>query len=80
MKAIDCAFRALRGVGQRGTDRIEVTERAVHVRRRLTPREELMTGPEVDIRGTSEVEERKNRALPNMNEVGRRLIEEELAS
>jgi hypothetical protein len=50
---------ALEGVGDAGLGEwVEQGDIAVHVRRRLTEREELLVGPVIDIRGTSEATER----------------------
>jgi hypothetical protein len=37
---------------------------AYHVRRRLTPEEQVLVGEAIDIRGTAEARERVERALP----------------
>jgi hypothetical protein len=49
----------LEGVGdaKRG-EWVEVSARAIHVRRRLSADEERLVGPAIDIRGTPEVEQR----------------------
>ena len=53
------ARRALRGVGSPELGEWEeLGDRAAHVRRRLSSREEAVTGPVVDIRGSQEATER----------------------
>jgi hypothetical protein len=58
------ALVALSGVGRSETGQWEEwTGRAFHVRRRLSPDEEQLVGPVVDIRGTPEADERRLTAL-----------------
>jgi hypothetical protein len=58
------AYAALAGVGDRGRGEwVESGEKAFHVRRRLTPAEEALTGPAIDLRGTGEAETRLRAAL-----------------
>ena len=53
------ARKQLAGVGDRGRGEwVEFTDKACHVRRRLSAEEELVIGPVKDIRGTKEAEER----------------------
>jgi len=55
----NAAVRALAGVGDAKLGEwMDVTEIAVHLRRRLSHREQLLVGPVVDIRGTPEAAER----------------------
>jgi hypothetical protein len=56
---LERARAALHGVGDRSLGEwIEQGERAVHVRRRLSSREQMATGEARDIRGTPEERER----------------------
>jgi hypothetical protein len=49
-----CAFEALIGVGNRKKEWREWTGYAYHLRRRLTPQEQLLVGAVKDLRGTTE--------------------------
>lgn len=55
---------ALLGVGDDNQQWWEITEKAVHLRRRLTPEEQALVGPVVDCRGTSEGMDRMRKATP----------------
>jgi hypothetical protein len=58
------AFGALQNVGDKNLGQWEEwSGRAYHVRRRLTAKEELVTGPMEDIRGTKEALRRVERLL-----------------
>lgn len=55
-----CCFAALRGVGDAGIGQFEEfpTGFAYHVKRRLTEEEQAQIGDVIDIRGTTEADER----------------------
>jgi hypothetical protein len=58
------AIRALTGVGNPAAGEwSESNVRAFHLRRRLTPAEEELVGPAVDIRGTGEARARVDRVM-----------------
>lgn len=77
-RMVEAAEEALLGVGDeaRGEWR-EFTNRAFHLRRRLTEREESTVGPAIDIRGTDEALHRASAVLRVVPQV-EPLVREEL--
>jgi len=73
------ALAALHGVGDFRQQWIEVTDRATHVRRRLTSSEELRTGPAVDIRGTEEETTRLNAWKEEVSDKVSRIVKEQMS-
>lgn len=68
------ALIALHGIGDLTAGEWEEwTGRAYHVRRRLTPDEERMVGPAVDIRGTAEVLQRYRNMAPYVSDFVRQM-------
>lgn len=55
------ARQALTGVGDESREWEEWTGYAFHLRRRLTPEEDALVGPVVDVRGTPEGKRRVDR-------------------
>lgn len=77
--ALRClALRHLAGVGDRAHEWAEDTDRAYHVRRRLTPEEQAVIGAVLDLRGTAEGWERFERMRDQLPDLAFRLVLEEL--
>lgn len=70
---------ALAGVGDPSAQWEEWTGRAYHIRRRLTPEEQSVTGPVLDIRGTPEAQHRFDAVARELPAPARRLAAVELA-
>lgn len=71
----------LRDVGDRRLGEWEeYTGRAFHLRRRLSPLEQNLVGPVVDIRRTDEARERAARLGPMIEYAPQQIIDEEIGS
>jgi hypothetical protein len=73
------AERQLAGVGDASLGEwLEVTGKAVHIRRRLTEREQRAVGPVVDIRGSDEARMRAARLGPRLRLAPPEVLAEEI--
>ena len=73
------ALKALAGVGDPKLGEWEEwSGKAFHIRRRLTPEEELLTGPVVDIRGTQEAIDRALRVMKQVPWMPKKIIVDEI--
>ena len=62
------ADKVLEGVGDARLGEWQERHESIHVRRRLSEREQLLVGPVVDIRGTEEARQRAKALPPHLFE------------